>query len=287
MPLPLYDYKNTYQIDQCNNIFDSTTTISGNYDQCSQHAFVNNSPFFILTGLNFEESTVDYSNSKCIIPYGNVSLDIIQEWISDLSECTTDKCYTISNDIYYYGVNNNYSLYQSPLLEAPNSTPEISLNEFTQDFSNLTIYLNELSNNFTIYKKEWYDKVIIIKQQNGISGIGYTTEDRKPPNSTSYDKSLYKVKKNLYGLYSQEANLESYLYQNRIKYNNYKDRLTIINNQLSNSQKFFNTLMNKNSGALGALDDSIYNTNVSIIENIILILVALISIYIYFKYIIN
>lgn len=284
MSLTLYDYDHTYKIDQCNNIFDSSTTISGNYERCSQHAFVNNSPFFILTGLNFEESIVDYSNSKCIIPYGNVSTDTVTEWISKLSKCTTDDCYKKSNGDYYGSIS-GYSIYVNPFMyPSLNTVPEFSLNEFIQDFSKLTIDLYDLSNNFKDYKQDWYNKVTIIRQQNGISGIGYNGE---PPNSTEYDQSLYNVKNDLYKLYSQQANLESYLYQNRINYSSYKDRLIIINDKLSNSQKFFNTLMNKNSGAIGALDDSIYNTNVSIIENIILILVALISIYIYFKYIIN
>ena len=280
MSLPLYEYTDTYIKDQCSNIFDSTTTISGDYERCSQHAFVNNSPFFILTGLNFEESS---NNSTCIIPYGNIELlDTIKEWKSGLSKCTTEGCYTISNGEHYGGIN-GYSLYVSPLLQVPDNMPEISFNEFFQDFSKLTNDLYDLSSSFKSYKDKWYNKVTII-QQNDISRIGYNGE---PPDSTNYDQSLYNVKKDLYGLYSQQSILEAYLEQSTVNYSYYKNRLTIINDQLINSEKFFNTLINKNSGAIGALDDSIYNTNVSIIENIILILVALISIYIYFKYIIN
>ena len=56
-----------------------------------------------------------------------------------------------------------------------------------------------------------------------------------------------------------------------------------MNNRVSTAKKYFNLVMNQNQGAIGELDINEYNRNQAIFENLVLITVLLIVIYLYFK----
>ena len=57
----------------------------------------------------------------------------------------------------------------------------------------------------------------------------------------------------------------------------------ILNSKIIIAEKFFNVLMSKNQGAIGELDLTEYNRNLSIFENVVLSIIMSTAIYLYFK----
>jgi len=290
MSLNYYQYDNTYTSDSCQNIFSTTGDIpKGDLQFCSNYAFNNNSPFFILSDYNKTTDTAD-----CIIKNNaktNVTDKQINEWIGSLTKCniTETTCRDISNGSHYGGVS-GYSIYLNPNLTT-NTNLQIEDTNFGEFYTIYDSLVNTdmtlLSDTFYAYRKAWYNDVSINSESQiyltgGGSNVGSNNDSVK-----LYDDQLSKVRKNLYNLYNIQANIEAQLFKFDIEYKNSQEYLKIVNTKLENSQQFFNSLMNKNQGSLGALDDSIYNTNSNITENIIMLLMVLISIFIYFKYIIN
>jgi len=294
MSLNYYQYDNTYTSDSCNNIFSVSNPPKGDIKYCSNYAFNNKSPFFILT--DYDKTT---NNSSCIIKDNtktNVTDKQINKWINSLKKCDTlglsdvSTCYDICNSSHYGG-SNGYSIYLNPSLTTNGnlqledvSFGEFSIVEFTNIFSTLVESdFPKLSDDFTAYRKEWYNDVSI----NDKNQIYLKNDAENNKSVTLYDNQLSKVRKNLYNLYNIQSNIEAQLSKFDNEYQYYQQYIKIVNEKLENSQKFFNSLMNKNQGALGALDDSIYNTNSIITDNIVMVIIILISIFVYFKYIIN
>ena len=63
--------------------------------------------------------------------------------------------------------------------------------------------------------------------------------------------------------------------------------MNILNDKISIASNKFNTVMGEDSGALGLLNDNVYNTNMIITQNIIISITIILTVYIYFKYINN
>ena len=281
--LNYYQYNNTTIQDFCSNYLNKP--ITGNYSICNTLAMANNSPFFILTGL----TDACFNDASCILGIPHANTDNISKWIHNIGECNGDNCYKLQEDKIYYGLSGNYSFYLNPIInnEIKNSNinlvSDISLSyNFNNDINSLLIDIKELSNNYTGYKKAWYNDVSI----NSNGKIYYiNNEDNIDTRAQRYNQYLSTVEKKLYNLYNYEAELEALLQKNSNLNKIYQLELELVNDKLINSQQFFNNIMNRNSGALGAVNDNIYNNNVLIIENIIMFLVILISIFIYFKYI--
>lgn len=266
--------------------------ISATYEFCENYAFMNMSPFFILSdGSNNSDNYIN----QCYIYNTNSNPDEAYNWLESLTPYTcktTDTCSKKPADDIIYPLSGYFSVYESPLVNnssASNNYIQLDpnyVNEFNSTYSRIMQDLANLSVLYTEYMKIWYldvslnGQMIVYNNDSNTNENLYTGEDK-------FYSAANKLMNDFFYLNSLLVQLELNLKNNNNNYTRNSDYIKILNNKILVASREFNRIMSEKTGALGMLENTRYNTNLIITENIILFLTILILVFVYFKYINN
>ena len=292
MTLLEYSYTNTYDFSQ--NFIDKFTG-SGqrvkSASECQTIAARKQASIFILTDFNNTDASCLYSDFS----YNDISFS---DWISGLNQCYNtqtfgvtetgsprqiNSCYEISAN-NYFGKGNKLSIYYSPLLKVllspfPQYSVDIQLFDtlYKDAVKKLAMYYDKNSD----YLYYYYRNV----DSSGNFSSDNTPEYNRLENSKNRAEkvletnlSLIQIEYNTLINAVKNFNIE---YQNYI--NNSHRVLDNMNDKILLANNFFNSIMNKNHGAIGELDINNYNLSLSIFNNLVVSIVIITAIYIYFK----
>ena len=230
--LDIYSYKNSYTLpDVCHNMMYEAPA-RGNSYYCSNYAFMNNSPFYMLTDVchNVQSICGGY-DARCYVSAStgsDISINEITSWVESLASDICDPFSTCAEDICNnkYGLTGGYSLYEKNNLSTPNYIVQNPKYQFNDDFN--SIYneisgnLNKLNNTYTNYRTDWY-KYIDISDNIRIDLTISNPQTLKNYENTiyAYENVQYDIDRNFYNLFDIQANLESQLYNlgKEIQYN--------------------------------------------------------------------
>lgn len=268
-------------------------TASGSYDFCEYNAYMNLSPFFILADGN--KNSTGYT-SKCYLPNNDISQSVLINWINNLhpdTGCSSNpnSCYTISGDNgeYILPYSNYFSVYTNPYLEiSSNINKFIPLDPnhtslFNSTYNNIIKEFNELKVLYIEYYQQWYLDVSL----NDLNVIYINNGENLFQSQENYYKKIDVIINKFYYLNSLLVDLELNLKENNNLYTKDLNYIKILNDKIKLATQEFNRIMSEKTGALGMLHDNIYNTNLIITQNVVLLFTILITIFIYFKYISN
>ena len=295
--LDIYSYKKSYSLsDVCSNMMHKAP-VRGNSHYCSNYAFMNNSPFYMLTDICQNVQTICGGyDASCYISAStgtDISINKINNWLGSLESDICDPFSTCAVDICgnKYGITGGYSLYEKNNLSTPNYIVQNPKYDYEQEFNSyyneISGNLNKLDNTYTKYRTEWYKYIDICDNRIDLNIPHQDEYLKKEYENTiyAYENVQYDIDRNFYNLFDIQYNLETKLFKlgEEIQYNS--DYLKLLNKKLQIGKDFFNNLMGKDSGAIGMLKDNKYNSSVVLIENITLILTITTVLFIYFKYI--
>ena len=268
--------------------------ISATYEFCENYAFMNMSPFFILS--DGSNNSNNYIN-QCYIYNSNSIKSTPQDaynWLESLTPATcstTQTCSTMSGDDIIYPLSNYFSVYESPLANTSSTQDNYIqldpnyVNDFNSTYSKIIQDLSSLELYYTDYMTIWYQDVSLNSQNNII--YNNNTAENIYSGEDQFYAAANKLMNNFYYLNSLLVNLELNLKKNNNNYTRNSDYIKIINNKILVASREFNRIMSEKTGALGMLENNKYNTNLIITENIVLFFTILILLFVYFKYINN
>lgn len=276
-----FRYYNTYYkpVNTTSDVLINKPQRINDISECETVASDNNSKIFVVS--NWNNTTQDFS---CAYQNPVISTTKFDNWVSSLIKCESSSCNEVDSNDNYIGLNDNISLYGAPnynlsYIEDYNETTSYTKDDFdtqvTTIENNLKIFLGKLNNYLVFY----YMYV-------NVDGNNITFGD-KDNEHQEYSNSLNEAQTNL------ETSLKSLdsMFKDTLEYTekinsrcmqNY-NLILDMNNRVSTAKKYFNLVMNQNQGAIGELDINEYNRNQAIFENLVLITVLLIVIYLYFK----
>lgn len=291
----LYTYNNTFTDNNLKQKLkppqDPSFTLVENVEDCEIQALKNVAPFFALT--DFNNNT---NKAKCLIADNIYDIKQSTNLINDAQQCLDyvypDTCYFTNNNGENFGIGNNFSIYTSPRL---------TINMLERDDTGIIIreninqYLNdtrEILSEFLEARGKYLD-FYFLNVEIDLSDTDVTGVERFFREGTQRDEFL-ELKRNME---TSQTSLENAMNSLNDNFNNLlqvtqglNERFRILsilvgilNSKIIIAEKFFNVLMSKNQGAIGELDLTEYNRNLSIFENVVLSIIMSTAIYLYFK----
>ena len=294
MTLLEYSYTNTYDFSQ--NFIDKFTG-SGqrvkSANECQTIATTNQASIFILT--DFSDTNMDASCLYSDFSYSDASFS---NWISGLNQCNNSQtvgyteqgnprpinsCYEISGN-QYFGKGDKLSIYYSPLLKvllSPFPQYSVDIQLFDGLYKDALLKLSDYFNKKKTYLEYYYDYVDSSGNFSSLNIDRYNELKKSKNRSQSVLQTNLELISAEYKVLLNAVNNFNMEYQNYI--NDSHRVLENINDKILLANNFFNSVRNKNQGAIGELDISNYNLSLSIFNNLVVSIVIITAIYIYFK----
>jgi hypothetical protein len=294
MTLLEYSYTNTYDFSQ--NFIDKFTG-SGqrvkSANECQIIATAKQASIFILT--DFSDTNMDASCLYSDFSYSDASFS---NWISGLNQCNNSQtvgsteegnprpinsCYEISGN-QYFGKGDKLSIYYSPLLKvllSPFPKYSVDIQLFDTLYKDAVKKLSDYFNNKTTYLEYYYHYV----DSSGNFSSDNTPEYNRLEKSKNRSQSVLQTNLSLISI--EYKVLLDTVKKFNMEYKNYINEshrvLENINDKILLANNFFNSVRNKNQGAIGELDINNYNLSLSIFNNLVVSIVIITAIYIYLK----
>ena len=287
----LYTYNNTFTDSNFKeNMKSPQHTDYTNVEKvsdCEEQAIINSSPFFALTDFNNVTG-----EAKCLLPKTNKSITESATLINGANkflEYVGDGCF-FTNNGDNFGIGNNFSLYTSPRLTI-NMLENDSANIISKE--SITQHLDEIRNilsDFLNDRRQYLEFYFLNVQKDGDEGVNggerfFSTNARDEflTLKTNMEDSQTLLENRMDSLNNNFNNLLKTTQGFNENFRILNTLIEILNSKIIMAEKFFNVLMSKNQGAIGELDLTEYNRNLSIFENVVLSIIMSTALYLYFK----
>ena len=287
----LYTYNNTFTDrnfkENMKSPQDTKFEDVENVSDCEVQAIINSSPFFALTDFNN-----DTKKAKCLLPKTNKSITESATLINGANKCLEyvgDGCF-FTNNGDNFGIGNNFSLYTSPRLTI-NMLENDSANIISKE--SITQHLDEIRNilsQFLDDRRRYLEFYFLNVQIDGDADVNggerfFSTNARDEflTLKTNMEDSQTLLENRMDSLNNNFNNLLKTTQGFNENFRILNTLIEILNSKIIIAEKFFNVLMSKNQGAIGELDLTEYNRNLSIFENVVLSIIMSTALYLYFK----
>ena len=287
----LYTYNNTFTDSNFKENMKSPQDTNfedvENVSDCELQAIINSSPFFALTDFNNVTG-----EAKCLLPKTNKSITESATLINGANKCLEyvgDGCF-FTNNGDNFGIGNNFSLYTSPRLTI-NMLENDSANIISKE--SITQHLDEIRNilsQFLDDRRRYLEFYFLNVQIDGDADVNggerfFSTNARDEflTLKTNMEDSQTLLENRMDSLNNNFNNLLKTTQGFNENFRILNTLIEILNSKIIMAEKFFNVLMSKNQGAIGELDLTEYNRNLSIFENVVLSIIMSTALYLYFK----
>lgn len=287
----LYTYNNTFTDSNFKENMKSPQDTNfedvENVSDCEVQAIINSSPFFALTDFNN-----DTKKAKCLLPRNNKTITESATLINGANKCLEyvgDGCF-FTNNGDNFGIGNNFSLYTSPRLTINmlenDSANIISKESITQHLDEIRNILSQFLDDRRRYL-EFYFLNVQIDGDTDVNGgerfFSTNARDEFLTLKTNMEDSQTLLENRMDSLNNNFNNLLKTTQGFNENFRILNTLIEILNSKIIMAEKFFNVLMSKNQGAIGELDLTEYNRNLSIFENVVLSIIISTALYLYFK----
>lgn len=277
-----FSYYNTYYkpVNPTSDVLINKPERIYNISECAEVAGNNNSNIFVVS--DWDHKTRDFS---CAYQNPNISTAKFDNWASSLIKCEFSSCYEENEG--RIGLNDNISLYRSSdynlsYIEDHKETTTYTKKQFDNQVSKIETNLNNFLTALSQYLFYYYENVTV---------KGDTIQFPKPSASESHHRDYLnalnttqrKLEKSLKDLNKMFVDTLEYTEKINSRCMQNFNLISAMNDRINTAERYFNLLMNENQGAIGELDINEYNRNQVIFENLVLIIILLIVIYLYFK----